>query len=65
VSGRRGRRPRQLMDDLKNKDIERGNIRLHSVENLLSNRLWTCHKQTTEYTNITKGTNISLVVLVS
>jgi hypothetical protein len=36
VKGRRGRLGKQLLDDLKNQrvlEIERGNIRSHSVEN--------------------------------
>jgi len=44
VTGRQGRRCKQLLDDLKEKrilQIQRGRTRLHSVENSLWKRLWT------------------------
>jgi hypothetical protein len=46
--GRRGRRRKQLSDDLKENErileIERENTISHSVENSLWKRLWTCGK---------------------
>jgi len=46
VTGRRGRRPKQLLDDLKGKkrilEIERGSTRSQSVENSIWNRLGSC-----------------------
>jgi hypothetical protein len=46
--GRRGRRRKQLLDDLKKKErilkIERGSTRSHPVENSLWKRLRTCRK---------------------
>jgi len=54
IMGRRGLRCKQLLDDLKGKnriqEIERGSTRLHSVENSLWKRLWTCHKWDYEMT---------------
>jgi hypothetical protein len=48
VTGRRGRRPKQLVDDVKEKrgilEIERRSTSLHSVKNLLWKRLWACRK---------------------
>jgi len=46
VAGRRGRRCKQLLDDLKEMvpEMERGSTRLHSVEKLLWRRLKTCCK---------------------
>jgi hypothetical protein len=48
----RKKRLKQLLDDLKKKggvpEIERGNIRLHVLENSLWQCLWTCRK--TDYT---------------
>jgi len=46
VTGRRGRRRKQLLDDLKENymEIERESTRSQSVENSLWKRLWTCHK---------------------
>ena len=46
VIGRRGRRHKQLLDDLKEDymETERESARSQSVENLLWKRLWTCHK---------------------
>jgi hypothetical protein len=48
MAGRRGRRRKQLLDDLKENErileIERGSSRSHSVENSLWKRLWTCRK---------------------
>jgi hypothetical protein len=44
MTGRRGRRRKQLLDDLKEKkiqEIERGSTRLHCVENSLWKRLRT------------------------
>jgi hypothetical protein len=47
-TGRRGRRRRQLLDDLPGKrrwlKLEGWSTRLHSVENWLLNGLWTCRK---------------------
>ena len=44
-TGRRGRRLRQLLDDLKEKRRYcRGNTSSHYVENSLFKRLWTCLK---------------------
>jgi hypothetical protein len=46
VTGRRGRRRKQLLDDLKEKrrisEIERGSTRSHSVQNSLWNRVQIC-----------------------
>jgi hypothetical protein len=49
MPGRRGRRRKQLLDDLKVKilEIERGSTRSHPVENSLCKLLRTCRK--TEY----------------
>jgi hypothetical protein len=46
MMGRRGRRRKQLLDDLKEKilEIERGSTRSHPVENSLWKRLRTCRK---------------------
>ena len=47
VTGRRGRRRRKLLDDLKERRIlsfEGGNSRSHYVESSLWKRLWTCRK---------------------
>ena len=48
VAGRRGRRRKQILDDVKGKnmvlDIERGSTRSQSVENSFWKRLWTCRK---------------------
>jgi hypothetical protein len=48
MMGRRGRRSKQLLDDLKGKEkileIERGSTRSHCVENLLWKSLRTCRK---------------------
>jgi hypothetical protein len=48
VTGRRGRRRKQLLDDLKEKEkileIERGSTRSHPAENSLWKRLRTCRK---------------------
>jgi hypothetical protein len=47
MTGRRGRRSKQLLDDLKEKrilEIERGNTRSQSMEISLWKRLRTCHK---------------------
>jgi hypothetical protein len=47
MTGRRGRRHKQLLDDLKEKrdtGIERGSTRSHPVENLFWKRLRTCRK---------------------
>jgi ABC-type tungstate transport system permease subunit len=47
VTAMRGRRRKQLLDDLENErvlEIERGSSRTHSMENSLWKRLWTCHK---------------------
>jgi hypothetical protein len=41
VTGRRGKRHKQLLYDLKKK---RGSTRSHSVENSLWKRIWTCRK---------------------
>jgi hypothetical protein len=49
MTGRRGRRRKQLLDDLKEKEkileIERGSTRSHPVENSLWKRLRTCRKK--------------------
>jgi hypothetical protein len=46
MEGRRGRRSKQLLDDLKEQkrilEIERGTTRSHSVGKPLRKRLWTC-----------------------
>ena len=46
MKGRRGRRSKQLLDDLEGKmrllEIESGSIRSHSVENWPWKRQWTC-----------------------
>jgi hypothetical protein len=46
MAGRRGKRRKQLLDDLKEKimEIERGSTRSHPVENSLWKRLRTCRK---------------------
>jgi hypothetical protein len=48
VTGRRGRRRRKLLDNLKEKErilsFEVGRTRSHYVENRLWKRLWTCRK---------------------
>jgi hypothetical protein len=47
VTGRRGRRSRKLLDDLKERRIlsfEGGSSRSHYVESWLWKRLWTCRK---------------------
>jgi hypothetical protein len=48
VTGRRGRRRRKLLDDLKEKErilsFEGGGTRSHYVESWLWKRLWTCRK---------------------
>jgi hypothetical protein len=48
VRGRRRRKHKQLMDDLKKKlgycKLIRGRARSHPVENWLWKRLWTCRK---------------------
>jgi len=46
VTGRRGRRRKQLLDDLKENymEIERESTRSQPVENSLWKRLSTCHK---------------------
>jgi hypothetical protein len=48
VTGRRGRRRKQLLDDLKETrgywKFKRGSSRSHCVENSSCNRLWTCRK---------------------
>jgi hypothetical protein len=46
VTGRRGRRRRKLLDDLKVRilSFEGGSSRLHYVESSLWKRLWTCRK---------------------
>jgi hypothetical protein len=47
MTGRRGKRRKQLLDDLEQKkilEIERGSTRSHPVENSLWKRLWTCRK---------------------
>jgi hypothetical protein len=46
VTRRRGRRSKQLLDDLRKDrilEIERGSTRLHCVEKVLWKRLWTFH----------------------
>jgi len=49
VTGRRGRRCKQALDDLKEKkrilEIERGSAKSPSVEKSLWKRLWTCSKK--------------------
>ena len=48
VTGRRGRRRRKLLDDLKRMlSFEGGSSRSHSVESSLWKRLWRC--RTTDY----------------
>jgi hypothetical protein len=53
VTGRRGRRRKQLLDDIKEKEwiieIERDSTGSHRVENSLWKRLWTC--RTREWMN--------------
>jgi hypothetical protein len=45
VTGRRGRRRRKLLDDLKERrGCEGGSSRSHYVKNSLWNRLWTCRE---------------------
>jgi hypothetical protein len=45
VTGRRGRRRRKLLDDLKGGDTsEGGSSRSHYVKSWLSKRLWTCRE---------------------
>ena len=48
MTGRRGRRRKQLLDDFKGgkriQETERGSSRYHTVENSLWKRLWTCRK---------------------
>ena len=47
VTGRRGRRRRKLLDDLKERrghSFERGSSGSHYVESSLWKRLWTCRK---------------------
>jgi hypothetical protein len=48
MTGRRGRRRKQLLDDLEGKEkileIERGSTRSHPVENLMWKMLQTCRK---------------------
>jgi hypothetical protein len=48
VTGRRGRRRKKVLFELKGKnrvlEIERGNTRSHSVEKSLCKKLWTCRK---------------------
>jgi hypothetical protein len=48
MTGRRGRRRKQLLDDLKENEkipeIERGSTRSHPMENSLWKRLRTCRK---------------------
>jgi hypothetical protein len=47
MTGRRGRRRKQLLDDLREKkimEIERGRTRSHAVESSLWKRLRTCRK---------------------
>jgi len=48
VTGRRGRRRRKLLDDLKERErtlsFERGSSGSHYVESSLWKRLWTCRK---------------------
>jgi hypothetical protein len=45
VTGRRGRRSKQLLNDLKNiLETKRQSTRSYSVEKLLWKRLWTCLK---------------------
>jgi len=57
VTGRRGRRSKQLLYDLKKQRVlptERGSIRQHFVEKSPCKRLWACRKQTTrEWSNYT------------
>jgi hypothetical protein len=49
VKGRRGKRRKQLLDELQDNDkklkVERGSTRSHSVENSLWKRLWTCRRR--------------------
>ena len=46
VTGRRGRRRKQLLDDLKEgEETERGSTRSPSMENSLWKRLWICRKR--------------------
>jgi hypothetical protein len=45
MTGKRGRRRTQLLDNLKEKwvlEIDRGSTISHSVENWLWQRIWTC-----------------------
>jgi hypothetical protein len=47
MTGRLGRRHKQLLDDFRENrilEIERGNTRSHSLENALRKRLWTSRK---------------------
>ena len=48
VTGRRGKRRKELPDDLKKKNgywkLKRGSTRSHSVEDTLCQRLWSTHK---------------------
>ena len=52
VTGRRGRRCKQLLYDLTKRVLEfkRGSTKSHSVENSLWKRLWTCSKTDCEMT---------------
>jgi hypothetical protein len=48
VTGRQGRRGKQLLDDLKEKrirEITNGSTRSYCPENILWNSLWTSHKR--------------------
>jgi hypothetical protein len=57
MTGRRGRKRKQLLDDLKGKEkileIESGSTRSHSMENSLWKRLRTCRK--TDYGMMNEG----------
>jgi len=58
VTGRRARRGKQLLDEVKKAMIletERGSTRSHSVENSLWKKLWTCRK--TEYRMMNDNSN--------
>jgi hypothetical protein len=53
MTGRRGRRRKQLLNDLK--EIERGSTRSHPVENSLWKRLQTCRKTDYRMNDFEKG----------
>jgi hypothetical protein len=55
--GRRGRRCRQLLDDLKEKE-DRESIRSHWLENLLSKKLWKFLR--TDYTKNELGKSVKI-----